>query len=93
MPPTKPQYRVRRADVDASAKLEAKEHPEFSDRTHRRLASDHLRRYGPSAYRAEPMTEKIVENMNHRMGAKPIKRKRREPDGPFFNPAMRDFNF
>ena len=80
MPPT---YRVHRKDLDRGASIEAKEHPEFSQRTTQRIARDHITRYGPGYYAAEPITEKIIESKTRQMGAKPIKKKPRQKP---FNP-------
>ena len=78
-------FRVRRADVIAGGKIEAKEHPRFSQRTANGIARDHLEKYGPGYYRAEKFNEKTVENINKRMKAKPIRRKREvfDPMNPF----------
>lgn len=79
-----PRYRVKREDLQKGAKIEAKEHPGLSDRMHRRLSREHIQRYGPGYYRAEPASEKIVQNINRKMGAKPIRRKRPSPPGMFY---------
>lgn len=71
-------YRVSRKDLAKGTKIESKEHPGFSDRAHRKIARQHIQRYGPGYYAAEPVTEKIVESKTKQMGAKPMKRKPRQ---------------
>jgi len=78
----KPKYTVHQKDLKKGAKMEAKEHPWASPTRARRIARDHLQTYGPGAYRAEPVTEKIVQNINKKMGARPIRRKRPAPPNP-----------
>lgn len=70
-----PRYRVSRADLQKGAKTEQQEHPWASETRARRIARDHLQKYGPGYYRAEPASEKIVQNVNKRMHAKPIRKK------------------
>lgn len=72
-------YTVRTADLKKGAKVEAKEHPAVSPRMARRIARDHLQKYGPGYYRAEPVNEKVVQNINKRMKAKPIRRPKPRP--------------
>lgn len=80
---SKPKYAVHKNDLKRGAKMEAKEHPWASPTRARRIARDHLSTYGPGAYRAEPVTEKIVQNINKKMGARPIRRKPRSAPSPF----------
>jgi hypothetical protein len=75
-------YRVNQKDLQQGAKVEQKEHPGMSDRAHRRLSREHLQRYGPGYYRAEPVSEKMVQNINKKMHAKPIRRSRPQPPRP-----------
>lgn len=70
-------YRVAKKDLQKGEKIEGKEHPTMGPRLRRRTARQHLQKYGPGYYRAEPMNEKIVENINKKMGVKPIRRKPR----------------
>lgn len=84
-------YRVSRADLTHGAKIEQKEHPWASDRRARQISRDHLLKYGPGYYRAEPVSEKIVQNINTRMGAKPKRRRKLPPDGILYDPFMRQF--
>lgn len=74
-----PRYRVRHEDLVRGEKIEAKEHPGFSARSHRRIARDHIEKYGPGYYAAEPITEKIIEAKTKKMGAKPIVKHRQPP--------------
>ena len=74
-------YTVRTADLRKGAKIEQKEHPWLSPPRSRKLARDHLGEYGPGYYRAEPVTERVIGNINRKMGARPIRRKR--PPRPF----------
>ena len=80
---------MHKKDLQKGAKIESKEHPTMSERLARRTARQHLERYGPGFYRAEPMTERIVQNINKRMGAKPIRRKPRPKDGIFYTDYSR----
>jgi len=75
-------YRVDHRELERGARIEAGEHPGASDRTHHRLAREHLAKYGPGYYRAEPMSEKIIQNINKKMGAKPIRKKVRRQYDP-----------
>lgn len=70
-------YRVTRDDLKRGTKVEAKEHPELSERNQRRVARDHLEKYGPAYYNknVEQINEKIIERTNEKMGKKPMKRK------------------
>jgi hypothetical protein len=79
----KPKYTVHQKDLQKGAKMEAREHPWASPTRARRIARDHLQTYGPGAYRAEPITEKVVQNINRKMNAKPIRRKPRQMPSPF----------
>lgn len=72
-------FTVSKQDLMRGAKIEQKEHPWASPTRARRIARDHLRGYGPGYYRAEPVSEKVVENINRKMQARPIRRKPR-PD-------------
>jgi hypothetical protein len=63
-------YRVSRRELEKGAKEEAKEHPTLSERMVRRVAKDHIERYGPGYYEAEKVTEKIVEAKTKQMGAR-----------------------
>jgi hypothetical protein len=74
-----PRYRVRHEDLVRGEKIEKKEHPWASDRTARRIARNHLEEYGPGAYAAEKVTEKIVAAKTKQMGAKPIVKHRQPP--------------
>ena len=67
-------YRVSRQDLARGEKIERKEHPSLSDRMVRRIARDHLEERGPAAYRDEKMTEKLDQQINKKMGAKPKRR-------------------
>jgi hypothetical protein len=71
-----PRYRVSRKDLQKGAKIEQKEHPWASPTRARRIAKDHLSSKGPAAYRAEPVIDRVVQNVNRRIGAKPMRRKR-----------------
>ena len=85
-----PRYTVRAKDLQKGAAQEAKEHPWASPARARRIARDHLQTYGPGAYRAEPVVERVIQNTTKRMGARPIRRKPRPRplnpliDRPFF---------
>ena len=84
-------YRVSRKDLDRGEKIEAREHPEFSSRTQRRIAKDHLQRYGPGFYAAEPVTDKIIASKTKQMGARPVRHKsREEPYDPMRDGLPRD---
>jgi hypothetical protein len=76
-------FKVAKYDLILGARMEAREHPWASPTRARRIARDHLQTYGPGAYRAEPVVEKVVQNINKKMGAKPIRRKRPAPPNPF----------
>jgi hypothetical protein len=78
-----PKYTVRRKDLMTGAKIEAKEHPWASPTRARRIARDHLQAEGPGYYRAEPVNEKIIRNINRKMRAKPIRRKPMPRPNPF----------
>jgi hypothetical protein len=80
-------YRVPKKVLEKGTKIEAKEHPGFSERTHRRIARQHIQRYGPGAYTAEPIIERVVQNANKKLHAHPIRR--RIPPRPF-NPLTDD---
>jgi hypothetical protein len=69
-------YRVSRQDLARGTKEEMKEHPWASPARARRIARDHLREKGPAAYRDEKFVEKVDENINKKMGAKPHPKKR-----------------
>lgn len=69
-------YRVNKKDLKKGQRIESKEHPWASDTRSRRIARDHLQKYGPGYYRAEPVNEKVVQNINKKMKAKPIRKKR-----------------
>lgn len=84
-------YRVKREDLQKGAQQEAKEHPGLSERMHRRLSREHLKKYGPGYYRAEPVTERVVSNINHKMHAKPIRKVRRTPPGIFYTDYSSSF--
>ena len=76
-------YRVHKRDLDRGQKIEMKEHPQFSPRTNRSVARNHLQRYGPGYYAAEPIMEKIIESKNKQLGATPIKKRpRQKPYNP-----------
>ena len=70
-----PRYRVSRKDLQRGAKVEQKEHPWASPTRARRIAADHLRLHGPAAYRAEPIIDRVVQNVNKKIGAKPMRRR------------------
>lgn len=72
-------YRVNQKDLQQGAKTEQQEHKWASDTRARRIARDHLQRYGPGYYRAEPVSEKMVQNINKKMHAKPIRKARPQP--------------
>ena len=76
-------FTVRRKDLMTGAKIEAKEHPWASPTRARRIARDHLQAEGPGYYRAEPVNEKIIRNINRKMRAKPIRRKPVPRPNPF----------
>lgn len=78
-----PKYTVHRKDLQKGAKIEQKEHPWASPTRARRIARDHLQMHGPAAYRAEPITEKVMKNINKKMQAKPIRRKAPPRPNPF----------
>lgn len=82
-------YTVHREDLQKGAKIEAREHPWASPARARRIARDHLAAKGPGAYRAEKINDKIVDNINKRMRAKPIRRKPRPQNGIFFTDYSR----
>lgn len=89
MPPPPRRYTVHRKDLDRGTEIESKEHPGFGERTHRKIARQHLEKYGPGYYSetAEKVHDRVVENVNHQMRARPTKRRRPEPHGPFYDPA------
>jgi hypothetical protein len=60
-----PRYTVHIKDLQKGAKQEQKEHPGASETRARRIARDHIQHYGPGYYRAEPVAERIVQNINH----------------------------
>jgi hypothetical protein len=72
-------YRVSQKDLQKGAKIEQQEHKWASDQRARRIARDHLAKYGPGYYRAEPVNERVVQNVNKRMGARPMRRPRPRP--------------
>jgi hypothetical protein len=72
-------YRVNQKDLQKGARTEQQEHKWASEQRARRIARDHLQKYGPGYYRAEPVNEKIVQNVNKRMGARPIRRPQPRP--------------
>ena len=82
-------YTVHKKDLQKGAKIEQKEHPWASPTRARRISRDHLQKYGPGYYKAEPVSERIVQNINKRMGAKPIRRKPRPKDGIFYTDYSR----
>jgi hypothetical protein len=71
-----PRYTVHSKDLNKGIKIEQHEHPTRSPRVWKNNARDHLQLYGPGYYRAEPVAERIVQNINHRMRARPIRRKK-----------------
>jgi hypothetical protein len=75
-------YTVHLKDLKKSTKQEMKEHPWASERTAKRIARDHLSREGPGYPRADKVNDKIVQNINRKMGARPIRRKRPAPPNP-----------
>lgn len=75
-------YRVSRQDLARGEKVERKEHPTLSDRNVRRVARDHIQRYGPGYYAVEKVTEHIVESKTKQMGAKKIVHHRKRPYDP-----------
>jgi hypothetical protein len=75
-------YRVSRQDLARGEKIEAEEHPELSPRNQRRVARDHLEKYGPGYYAAEKVTEKIIESKTKQMGAKKIVHHHERPYNP-----------
>lgn len=79
-------YRVSQKDLKQGTRVEAKEHPNFGERTQRSIARDHLKKYGPGYYRGEKFNEKVTQNINKKMGAKPIRKHRPAP-----NPAPYGF--
>lgn len=86
MPPPARRYRVSRDVLEKGTQIEAREHPSLGPRTQRRVARDHIQKYGPGYYAAEPVTEKIIASKTKEMGAKPMKRKPRARSGPFYDP-------
>ena len=74
-------FTVHKKDLQKGAKVEQKEHPWASPTRSRKIARDHLQKYGPGYYKAEPVTERVIQNVNKRLGAKPIRRKK--PPRPF----------
>lgn len=87
MPPRR-QYRVDRKQLEIGAKHEM-EHTD-SPRTARRIARDHLREH-PTYYKVLPVAEKMMSSQEKNI--KPMKKRRREPDGPFFDPGIRNIRF
>lgn len=81
-----PRYRVNRKQLEIGAKHEM-EHTK-SPTTARRIARDHLREH-PTYYQVLPVAEKMMEAKEKSI--KPIRKKRSQPAGPFFDPAMRNF--
>lgn len=69
-------YRVSKKDLQKGQRIEQREHPWATETRSRRIARDHLQKYGPGYYRAEPVNEKVVQNINKKMHAKPIRKKR-----------------
>jgi hypothetical protein len=82
-----PRYIVHKKDLQKGAKVEQKEHPWASPTRARKIARDHLQQHGPAAYRAEKIVDKVVQNVNKKLHAHPIKR--RIPPRPF-NPLTDD---
>jgi hypothetical protein len=78
----KPKYTVHQKDLKKGAKMEAKEHPWASPTRARRIARDHLEGEGPGYYRADKVNEQVIQNINRKMGARPIRRKRPAPPNP-----------
>lgn len=83
-------YRVSRRDLERGAKIEAREHPGFSARSHRKISRQHLEKYGPGYYAAEKVTEKIIESKTKQMGAKKIVHHREKPYDPMSDGLPRD---
>ena len=79
----KPKYTVHQKDLRKCAKMEAKEHPWASPARAKRIARDHLAGEGPGYYRADKVNEQIIQNINRKMGARPIRRKPRPKPSPF----------
>jgi hypothetical protein len=83
-------YTVHSTDLQKGIKIEQHEHPTRSPRVWKNNARDHLQLYGPGYYRAEPVTERIIESATKRSGARPIRRKSAPRpfnpliDNPFF---------
>lgn len=72
-------YRVAQKDLQKGAKVEQQEHRWASEQRARKIARDHLAKYGPGYYRAEKFNERVVHNVNQRMGARPMRRPRPQP--------------
>lgn len=85
-----PKYTVRVKDLQKGAKIEQKEHPWASPGRSKKIARDHLQKYGPGYYRAEPVSENVIQNINKKMGAKPIRRKKApRPFNPLYDNPWR----
>lgn len=63
-------FRVSKRDLIVGARMEAREHPWATPARSRKIARDHLKMYGPGAYRAEPVMERVIGNINKKMGVR-----------------------
>jgi hypothetical protein len=77
-------YRVNSKQLEIGTKHEM-EHTDNPARA-RRIARDHLQEH-PEYYKVLPIAEKMMTAREKNI--RPIKRKKREPDGPFFDPSLR----
>ena len=80
-------YVVHTKDLKRGAKDEQKEHPWASETRARRIARDHLVRYGPGYYRGgSEIGDRAAQAIDKRIGAKPIRRKRApRPFNPLYD--------
>ncbi len=69
------QYRVSRKDLQKGTVDELREHPWASETRARRIARDHIQRYGPGYYAAEPITKQAIKSLNKGMNVKPIRKR------------------
>lgn len=74
----KPRYRVPRAVLARGARIEAEEHPGFSQRSTRKIARQHIQKYGPGMYTeaTEKYHDRFIAIQNKRLGIRPIQRQR-----------------
>ena len=84
-------YVVHTKDLERGAKDEQKEHPWASETRARRIARDHLVKYGPGYYRGgSEVGDRVAYAIDKRIGAKPIRRKPRpRPFNPLYDSPFR----